>query len=77
MVRDLIIGSFVGCLGLMALVFGIQGYFDPEGAFVPLFADSTNAAAAVGVGLICCMIELRIVVPAIRAIAAQNREPGA
>jgi hypothetical protein len=74
MVRDLIIGSTVGCVGLVALVFGIQAYLDPGQALVPVLADPTWAAAAVGAGIICCLIELRIMLPVLRALAARNRQ---
>jgi hypothetical protein len=73
MVREMVIGSTIGSLGLLSLVFGIQGSINPENPLLPIFGDSMVAAAAVGVGLICCLIEARILLPAIRTLAARKR----
>ena len=73
MVREMIIGSTIGSLGLLSLVFGIQGTINPDNPMLPIFADSLVAAAAVGVGLICCLIEVRILLPAIKTLAARKR----
>ena len=43
MVREMIIGSTIGSLGLLSLVFGIQGTINPEGRIL-LPAIKTLAA---------------------------------
>ena len=72
--RELVIGSTVGSVGLLGLVFGVQGYLNPESPLLALFADSTVAAVAIGVGLLCCMIELKILLPALKMLVA-HRQP--
>ena len=69
-VRELMIASTVGMLGIVALVFGLQGYFDPESALVPLFADPVAAAIAVGGGLLACLVEIRLLLPILKDMAA-------
>jgi len=71
--RELVIGSTVGSVGLLALVFGVQGYLNPESPLLALFADSTVAAIAIGVGVLCCMIEVKILLPALKTLAAQRQ----
>lgn len=68
--RELIIGASIGSLGILALVFGVQGYLNPEAALFPAFADPTLAAVAVGAGLFCCMLEVRILLPVLKTMSA-------
>jgi hypothetical protein len=72
MIRELAIGSVIGSFGLGTLVLGAQGYLNPESPLLTMFGDPDIALAAVAVGLICCMIEIRIMVPALRSIARQR-----
>ncbi|MEJ2088704.1 MAG: hypothetical protein P8Y69_09570 [Gammaproteobacteria bacterium] len=72
MVRELMIGSTIGTLGLIALVLGIQGYFNPDSPLFPLFGDRTMALGAVAIGLIGCMIEARILIPVLKDLARRQ-----
>lgn len=72
MVRELAIGSVIGTFGLGALVMGAQGYFSPESPVLSIFGDPEIALAAVAIGLICCIVEIRIMVPALRSLAKQQ-----
>ena len=67
--RELAIASLIGMAGAAALAFGIQGYLDPEHALLAPFADPTTAAVAMGVGLLCCLIEVRLMLPALRGLS--------
>lgn len=74
MVRELVIGSTIGTIGLLALVFGVHGYLNPDDPLLAPFGESSVAAGAIAVGAICLMIEARILIPALKSLAARNQQ---
>ena len=71
--RELIIGSTLGTVGLACLVLGLQGYFNPEQSLVERFGEPQIALSAAGVGVVLCMLEVRILLPVLKAMARENR----
>ena len=66
MMRELIIGSTLGTVGLACLVLGLQGYFNPEQALLESFSNAHVALSAAGVGVVLCMLEVRILLPVLK-----------
>ena len=71
--RELVLASVIGSLGALLLAFGLQSYLNPDNPMLGLLESPRSALLASGAGCVLLMLEVRLLVPALRALRASNR----
>jgi hypothetical protein len=70
--RDLILASPIGTAGALLLAFGIMGLNGTADFVHAEFNEPTTALGLIAGGCVLMMLELRLIVPIIRAMASRQ-----
>jgi len=79
MIRELIIACLIGLIGALLLAFGIMGLTSSAEFVHPALNQRHTALILLAAGIILTMLELRLLLPILRGMAArtQSRTPDA